>query len=345
MNNHSESLMRRLRPARLLLAAGVALSLLAPAAFGGSVKPADAAPPTLEPLRVYAAGHEATVEIHASEEVSISHSLREGGAVMVGRAGRETGDSAPAGFRLPGLPGSVTQPGGGVLSPAMDPVYLPRHRFKLTGLKSNTTYTLTVRATNRMGQQASAETSFTTLKKRVRVTLDSITVLSDGDWHSDGEPTWFWTLGYPVISIRDCFPSAAGKCKEGHFGTGTIAPLTSGGVKYAHVFAEENFQPLAGGEDYTTMPTNFVLKAKAVESDGGLGWLDDFLEKVDLDFFGIGAPQASWQAPQGVETASQTVFLGVKDGAFHSIMSFRFELFHDNTSFPPNDGRVHSTSK
>ena len=328
---------------RALTGAVLALAVVAPAALGASTRPAAAAP-TLEPLRVFAGGQQATVEVRASEPVAIDYSLREG-ATMIVTPVRQTSSPAPATFFIPGLPIRMMQPEGGVLTPVTEPVYEPAHSLKLTGLKSNTTYTLTVRATNLVGQQASTETTFTTLKRRVRVTLDSISVLSDADLIGQGEPSWFWTLGYPVVSIRDCFPSAAGKCKEGGFGTGTITPLSSKGAKYAHVFAEENFQSLPGGEDYTTMPADFVLKVRAVESDAGLGWLDDFIAKVDFNFFFSGVSEASWQAPQGVETASKTVMLQANDGGFRSSLTFRFELFHDNASYPPNDGRVHSTSK
>ena len=294
---------------RALVGAGLALAVLAQTVLPAGAQPVGPGP-RLEPLRVYPGGQQATVEVYASEDVTISYSLREGSAQAGGAAA-----------------GTVSQ---------------PQHRLMLTGLKSNTTYTLTVRAKNRMGKEATAETTFTTLKRRVRVTLDSITVHSDGDLIGSGEPTWFWTLGRPVISIQDCFPSSAGKCKEGSFGTGTITPLTSAGVKYAHVFAEENFLPIPGGEDFTTMPADFVLKAKAVENDAGLGWLDDI---IAFGAFLSGASEASWHAPRGGQSASDAVALDANDGSFRSTMRFRFELFHDNTSYPPTDGRVHSTSK
>lgn len=320
MNTHS--LIRR-----TLVASGLALAVLALAATGASAqRPAPA--PMLEPLRVYASGQQATVEVYANEDVAISHTLREGGVAMLTGAARGTAE--------PGTGIELERPGG-----AADPAYQPRHNLKLAGLKSATTYVLTVRATNRAGRATTAETTFTTLKRRVRVTLDSITITGDGDFIGKGEPTWFWTVGYPVISVQDCFPASAGKCKEGSYGEGTFTPFNGAGTKYSYVFAEENFRSL-GGEDYTVMPSQFVLRAKAVESDAGLGWLDDLF---DWGAFLSGGNEASWQAPQGVETASQALTLTANDSSFRSTMTFHFDLFHDSGSYPPNDGRVHSTSK
>jgi len=129
---------------------------------------------------------------------------------------------------------------------------------------------------------------------------------------------------------------------------GSIYPHTSANRAFAFVFAQENFHPLPnpnpqpGGEDFATMPQQFVLSVSAKESDGVFGFLDEVL---DGGSWLEGIPQATWQVPQGVEGAWKTLSVSAEDGNFHSTMYFTFEVFYDNGVYAPNDGRVYSTSK
>lgn len=228
------------------------------------------------------------------------------------------------------------------------PDYETKFTVHRTGLTPNTTYDLDVSATTQDGDTLTAHTRFTTLKQRVRVTLDSIDISDDGDTFGSGEPTWFWKVGFQGYTVDDCYPQGDGHCQVGSASEGTVYPYANGSTKFSFVFAQENFQPIPnphpqpGSEDFSSMPTQFTLQASANESDGWLGPLDSFF---DWGAWLSGTSQASWQAPQGVEVARQAVSVAAEQDNFRSVMHFTFEVFYDNQSYPPNDGRVFSTSK
>ncbi len=330
-----------------LIIAGLTAGVLATAALGATTAGADpiparapvaAAPATTLFLpEVRPGGTYVDALALSSEPTSLTYSLKRADMAppVTGGAGPLQGVRAPI--------------GGGVLSPPEStPVYETKHPLHLTGLTSNTTYVLYVAATTRSGQRLTAQAQFTTLKERVRLTLDKIVIHDDGDTFSDGDPTWFWQVGWATGTAKDCYPKSAGQCKEGDFSEGTVYPVING-QKFAFVFAEENFQPVPnphpqpGNEDFTSMPQQFQLKVSAKESDYAiLGGLDSLF---DWGAWLGGIAQASWQVPQGKESASQQVTVSAEDGNFRSTMYFTFQLFHDNQSYPPNDGRVFSTAK
>lgn len=318
---------------RLLLAAGLALTVSATAVFGAMGTTAAAPPLTLEPVEISVGGHEVTVQVRASEEVAFSHSLT------------RTGTVAPAGTAA--LVNPIRRPldgvraplgaGGPIADPVREPVYTAASKFKLTGLSSNTTYTLFVRATNRAGQQVTVQQTFTTLKQRVRVTLREIKITDDGDWFGDGEPGWIVKLDWSRGSVAGCFPNTdvgfGGVCQTGSYGEGRIFPRNNRGDSLAWIFAEENFD---------TMPAEFTLDATAKEEDWFpvVSALATLLEDCLGDGVGcgfsntVGSP--SWKAPQGVEWASTPAIVAASDHGtgFESTLMFTFELFHDNLSYP-----------
>ena len=355
---------------RLLLAAGVSLAVVAPAALTGTAANA-AAPPLAIELGVYPGGTEATVIVRPTnaELITVSHSVR--------RVNTGGGTVVPP-TRLPIR--DITAPIIGVLSPTgarplpvfeQQPVYDKEARFRLTGLTSNTAYEVVVNAATEDGRTASARQTFTTLKRRLSVTLDKIVVHETGDGALSGifgdrnaDPTWHWTLeGFSGGPLQDCFPKAAGSCKEGDFGADdrvSILPACTRGDRdhrscvYTYVFAQENFvagdntNAPPGDEDFTTMPTQLTVRADAKEHDVTFfGAVDAAISTLFGDWGAWlgGASVATWQAPQGVENASQQLTVAADDGGFRSTMYFTFKLFHDDKTYPPNDGRVRATSK
>jgi hypothetical protein len=276
----------------------------------------------------------------SSEPTAMTYSIK-----PVSNTSPPTGPSSP-------LSGIVALPlGGGVVSSGgtpPQPVYDTKHNLHRTGLTPNTTYDLDVAATTQAGLHLTAHARFTTLKQRVRMTLEKIVVSDDGDTFGSGEPTWFWQVGWPGGTVKDCYPQAAGHCQVGSASEGTIYPYANGSSKFSVVFAEENFRPVPnpnpqpGEEDFTSMPQQFLLSVSARESDSFLGSLDALF---DWGAWLSGVSEATWQAPQGVEHARQSVTVAAEDGNFRSVMSFTFEVFYDAQSYPPNDGRVYSTSK
>lgn len=335
---------------RRLTAPALAAAMLGAAAFGG--RTANAAPPPLAiELGVYPGGTEATVYVRptSADLISVSHSVR-----------RVTGGGTTVPPTRAPIRDVVASLGGGLLTTdgfQPQPVYDKEARIRLTGLQPNTTYEVTVNAATPTGQTAVARQTFTTLKQRVRVTLDKIVVHNDGDGFlaGKGEPTWLWSIeGFSGGPLRDCYPkNTAGRCGVAEVGEGTILPRTRAGQPFSYVFAQENFMPVVnpnpqpGNEDFTSMPRQFTLRATAHEDDSIVGPLDAALSTLFGDWGArlATSPVATWQAPQGVESASRQVTVGADDGTFRSTMYFTFQLFHDNVSYPPNDGRVHSSSK
>ena len=334
-------------------AATLAVAVLGGAAFGS--RTAGAAPPPLTiELGVSPGGTEATVYVRPTnpELITVSHTLR-----RVAATG-PVGPTAPP-TRLPVR--DVAAPlGGGVFSdgsPPPVPVYEKEARIRLTGLQPNTTYEVLVNAGTSDGRTATARQTFSTLKQRVRLTLDKIVVHDDGDGFlsGKGEPTWLWTVeGFAGGPLKDCYPkNSAGRCGVAEVSEGTLYPYF-GTQKYVLVFAQENFVPVVnpnqqpGDEDFTSMPQQFTLRADATEDDPSIvGSVDGALSTIfgDWGAWLAGSSVATWQAPHGVELASQQVTVAANDGTFESTLYFTFQLFHDNQTYSPNDGRVHSTSK
>jgi hypothetical protein len=333
---------------RFIVAAGVAAGVLGSAALGGPAAGADSPPlravpaavaPALSILGVETRGTEATAIVTSSVPTAVSYEL-------------EPVSTTPPPSRPPRGPlGGVINPldTGGVATTRDTPppaTFERKHGLPLRNLTSNTTYDLFVAATTQSGQRLTAQTRFTTRPQRVSVTLDKIVVHNDGDtWlrGGEGEPTWYWAVeGFAGGPVRECFPRARAGCRAGHTSEGTISrPLTDSGQRFAFVFAEENFltDPRPEAEDFTTMPQTFVLRADASESDVDLPPVD--FDPINL----FNGPAVRWQAPKGQESAEQQVTLRVSDNGFDSTMYFTFRLFHDTASYPPNVGRVHSTSK
>jgi hypothetical protein len=272
------------------------------------------------------------VQVRASEEVAIAYSLTAAGAAP-----------APPRRPLDGVRAPLSE--GHVLTSDREPVYAPAHRFKLSGLLSNTTYTLDLRATTRTGQPVDVQQTFTTLKQRVRVTLREITITEDGDaWWMDGEPVWVVKLNWSGGSVAECYPIAEIACQPGSFGEGRIFPRHNDGQFLAWTFAEENFD---------TMPAEFRIYAVAKEYDviPGVANVAQFFEDCFADpptggcSFSSPLPAPPWQAPQGVEWASTTVRVAAHDSGtgFESVLTVTFELFHDGTSYPSRRNAPSST--
>ena len=336
---------------RRLIAPVLAAAVLGAGVFGS--RGAMAAPPPLSiELGVYPGGTEATVIVRPTnpELITVSHSLRRvtgGGTTVPPTRVPLVGVTAPLG-------GDLVSDGG----PAPQPVYTKEATIRLAKLQPNTAYEVVVNAGTQDGRTATARQTFTTLKQRVRLTLDKAVVHDDGDGFlsGKGEPTWLWTVeGFSGGPLKDCYPkTSTGRCGVAEVGEGTIVPRTRAGHPFSYIFAQENFVPVVnpnqqpGDEDYTSMPREFTIRADAREDDPGIiGSVDAALSAIfgDWGAWLAGSSVATWRAPQGVESASQQVTVSADDGKFKSTLYFTFQLFHDNMSYPANDGRVHSTSK
>jgi hypothetical protein len=303
---------------RLLLAAGLALGVLA-AGLGGPTASAQPAPgsqgmPTLCPAGGCMAAPIHNVQVKPlGTQATLTFNTLQPAAVTI--------DYKPS-----------TGPGAGGQSPAQG--YATSHERTLTGLTSNTTYDVTVTATTQSGEKHTTQTSFTTAKKRVRLILDRITITDDGDWIGIGEPVWFWEVEWAGGKTGACYPNTTssgldhlvGVCQAGSYGEGVHFPTNDSGEKLMLTFAEEHFP---------TMPQSFTLRAGADETDliSEIIPLPEFTLLEDFE--------ATWSVPQGKEVASQALTLRADEASdFRSKLDFRFELFHDNLSYPPNHGRA-----
>jgi hypothetical protein len=297
---------------RIILAAGLALAALAPAALGGPAADAQA-PTTLSPLRVLALGTEATVSFTSSEPVAvtITHTPTAGGRPVV-----RSWD-----------------------------IYTTTHATTLTGLTSNTQYQVSVTAVTPDGRRTNGSANFYTAKKRVRVTLREINVTEDGDiFWMNGEPTWYTRLEWAGGFSGGCFPI---DCQQGSYSEGRIQPRNPAGQPLMWLLAEENFDAMptkvtlyAGAYENDA---SFVSRiAQAIEhfvSCVGSDCLGSFAPD-DLDF----AAQV-WQVPAGQDFASTTVVIQTDHSGqgFKSTMAFTFELFHDNLNYPAARNTAQST--
>jgi hypothetical protein len=308
---------------RTLLAVGVALAALAPAALSDSAQAA--APPTLSPFQIKATGTQAGIAFSSSEPVTVSFDYRPAAALT----------AAPAQPLTAGIIATN--------DPRFTPYYGTTHNLRLTDLRSNTPYTVVVTARTRDNRTATAQANFTTARKRVRLVLDEITITEDGDWFGQGEPTWYWSVFWAGGSSGGCFPNTtpsgvehlSGVCQAGGYGEGTFVPRNDRGEKLALTFAEENFP---------TMPETFSLSARSSEEDliDPVIWL---VSQIGNEFTPVHG-RIPVTVPQDKEWSSTPITLRphCDECSMESTMLFRIDVFHDNVPYPPNHGRtqVHS---
>jgi hypothetical protein len=155
----------------------------------------------------------------------------------------------------------------------------------------------------------------------VRVTLSEINIERDGDTIGDGEPRWKAYLKWGADGPVDgCYPNG---CEFGSYGDGRIVPKNSQGQVLSWTFAEENFD---------RKPNSFQLDVWAEEDD------PDLAASAGGDPFANGA-DLTWTVPQGEERASRPFHVRADKSStlgqdFKSEMTFTFEVFHDNLSYP-----------
>jgi hypothetical protein len=267
------------------------------------------APLSIE-MQVSPGGTQANVYVRPtnSELIAVSHSVRRvnGGGTV----------APPIRIPLDGIRAPIT--GGvatidGVLSPAD---YRKEHTIRLTGLQSNTTYEVTVNAATPDGRTAVARQTFTTLKARVRVILEEITIEDDGDgiFRGDGEPRWEMDL---TLGGKLCYPIKCGSF--GNHGEGRFVPRDPAGNRLTWKLFEEVFNGL---------PDVLTMSVKAEEDDGAISGSPSQ----------ISTQTAVWRVPRGVETASSRVQVRGDQASrdFKSVLTFSFELFHDDTPYVIN---------
>ncbi len=263
-------------------------------------------------------------------EVTVTTSLPTVIHSTVTAAGEATVPPSDAGAGTP--PDGGIEPGF-VLAPSS---YVTTHAYTVANLTANTAYTLNVEATTLDGQRSAASASFTTLKRRVRVTLRTIDISDDGDLFGDGEPLWLMALHYKRAAggegaVGACYPLPPGSiCEAGSYGEGRVFPRASDGQFLAWTFAEENFDQF---------PDTFNLSVEAHEDDfvPFTGALVDLLQNCLASGCSFTAAlDGLWTVPHDAEWASTTVSLKANDpvGGLHSTLVFTYELFHDNLSYP-----------
>jgi len=320
---------------RLLLAAGLALGAATPA--GAAQAAAGSAAAVLEPLRVVPGGQEATVDLRASEPVAVRvdyqpvQPAQPESPVTPAKFGvLHTAGGSGGGGAFNALTDGSAFAGPGFAAVSAEPLYATAHHLKLTGLTPATGYTLTVRATNRSGQETVAGATFTTLKRRVRIALREITIKDDGDLIGAGEPLWTVGVAWAGGAVSGCFPNTdnglGGVCQPGEFGEERLFPRNNHGQVLTWLFAEENFD---------RFPESFTLTARVDEAD----W--PFVPCAPCDFGGRDPHELA--LPRGVEWASTPVYLRANDSDVESTMAFTFELFHDNLSYPAQRNAPAST--
>jgi hypothetical protein len=358
----------RLLAKRFATAIGLATAVVGAAALGGPAARADT-PPTravpavvgtvtaqvapISPLKVLAFGHEATISFTTAEPaaVTVTHKL----ATTRAAAGPAPA-TAPAGA-FGTRPASVQQ-FGDVRPLQILRQYTTTHQVKLTGLTSNTAYTVTVVAETQSGQKHTVETELHTAKARIRVTLREINIEYDGDvdpgwgWaevERAGDPLWVVGLAWGGVGVGGCFPV---DCDYGEYQAGRIFPRNSAGQSLTWLFAEENFDKL---------PDRLKLYTYTVEDDGVFGAIGaaivgcfnpgafgcDFVVSVagGYAYDSNHGSETSWTMPQG-EFSSTTVMVRGDDKttAFKSVLTFTFETFHDLLSYPaPQRNKPSST--
>jgi len=262
---------------------------------------APAAPLTLDRFEITeVSGTQATLIVRASAPTTLSYTVRS----------------------VDGADGGTSMPAG--------PVWVAEHRYRLQNLQSNATYEVEVTVIDYDSRLATASTRFTTTKERIRVTLREIDIEADGDLFGNGEPAWSAYLHWAGSSTGGCFPYNGIDCTYGSYPSGVIFPQNRGGQPLTWLFAEENFD---------TLPSTLTLSANAEEDDvsNAISWYANCFEPGT---YGCGTGNIetarSWQKPQGVEWSSTPVKVIAYDEetGFRSILTFTFETFHDNLSYP-----------
>jgi hypothetical protein len=330
---------------RVLAAATATGVVLATAALGAPAVGADPPKPFAPSVGTYTAAAANTLLVQAKgTEATVTVTTAEPTAITV--AHRPVSAVAAASPPVGASPSAAIPTGGRPLTIAGDVQfhrnYATTHEHKLTGLTSNTTYDVTVTAETRSGQQHTMKTSFTTLNKRIRITLESIDIKDDGDLIGDGEAQWSvdltWTSGAgPSSPQRYCYPIP---CAWGDVGEVRITPRNSAGELPVIIFAEQNFD---------RFPDSVSLKVGARERDD-VDLLPQLVECITAIVDGgcvLGdETPTTWRVPQGVENASKrlTVRGDDTDTGFESVLTFHMEVFHDNTPYPaPKRNVPHST--
>ncbi|HZQ35205.1 MAG TPA: hypothetical protein VFD32_04680 [Dehalococcoidia bacterium] len=277
-------------------------------------------------------GTRADVTVTTSLPTVIRSAVSPQGEAAALPTGAEGGSAPPDGAIHPGF----------VLAPSS---YVTTHAYSVANLTANTGYTLTVEAATLDGQRATTSASFTTLKRRVRVTLREIDISDDGDLIGDGEPLWLIALNYKSATggegaVGACYPLPPGSiCEAGSYGEGRFFPRAGDGQFLAWTFAEENFDQF---------PDTFNLSVEAHEDDfiPFTGALVDMLQNCLANGCSFTAAiDGLWPVPQDVEWASTAASIKGDDpvGGLHSTLVFTYELFHDNLSYPAERNAPSST--
>ncbi len=260
-------------------------------------------------------GTQATVTFTTSEPTAVTFELKE-----------VTGAPVQPPSQPPGPLGGVRAPiTGGVATTGDTPPpasFKTMHQLVLKPLKSNTTYDVFVVATTQSGQRLTGSARFTTLKLRVRVTLEEITIEDDGDgiFRGDGDPRWDLDL---TSGWRLCYPITCGT--YGNWGEGRIVPRDVAGNRLSWLLHEEAYHGLLDA---------LTMTVRAFEDDPGrphacVGEGCDGNPTIPAS--------ATWRRPQGVESASARVRVRGDDGrGFKSLLTFTFEVFHDATNYVIN---------
>jgi hypothetical protein len=281
-------------------------------------RPATAAVASITPLQVQVGGTQATVTFSTSEPTAVTYELK-----VVGAPPPPSPPSGPLGGVTTLVSGSVATTG--VTPPPA--AFKTQHSIPLKNLKSNTTYDVFVAATTQSGQRLTGSARFTTLKLRVRVTLEDINVLDDGDTDyaivvdNDAEPRWVMDL---TLGGRLCYPvncgAYAGNVKEGRF-----VPRDSAGNRFTWQLFEEVFNGL---------PNELTISVRTFEEDVfNMGACVGH----DCDLNDNRLASATWRRPQGVESHTDRVQVRGDDGdGFRSVLTFTFEVFHDATPYVIN---------
>jgi hypothetical protein len=308
-----------------------AVALAAVFGSGAITAPAaSAAPATISPLQVKPGGTQATVTFTTSAPATVVYAatpVRPSASATPARAGQ---------FGLGDVLGPLTGGAGGGATPSAG-AHRTQHELTVKNLESYTAYDLVVIATTQAGERLTANARFTTQNKRIAVTLESINITDDGDLIGKGEQEWSirleWAGGHAFGSY------------DGSFNEGRITPRNAQGELPRFIFAQQNFD--------NGLPEALTLSVHGSEKDPD--WLNAYGFNRLVDCIANGGCTAGedaltvWRVPQGVEYASQRVTVHSYevegyDSGFRSALTFRMEVFHDNTPYPARQRNVPRTT-
>jgi hypothetical protein len=319
---------------RLLLTAVLAAAVLATSALSGASAGAQPAP--ISAIKVRAGGTEAAVSFTTSEPMAVTVEHKP----VTAAAGQQPVQKLDGVFQAVATP-TPTGPVkifDGIFQVAR--AYATTHERTLAGLKSNTTYDVVATAETKAGQKHTAQARFTTAKQRVRITLREINIERDGDTIGDGEPRWLVSLLWGANGrAAGCYPNNGAYCESAGRGDGRFQPRNYLGQPLMWLFAEENFD---------AMPDGFQLLTKAEENDL-VDILQAYPEALLPDWERVEGVvrRSDWTVPPNKEFASQPFTIRADHGSsgqdFKSVMTFTFELFHDNLSYPAARNAPQST--